>query len=153
MLSDIVAIWLGIVSFVTLAFFAVTYLFFDSYYSPRYSYSRRDTGRIVANWFKVGLLCLSLILLIWSLISLYVNNSESTKNETITEIKNKYGIELTEEQADQLNSIAREYDEGAYNLKPLGASKIDGVDVILVMDDSGEYHLLKNVNGSLVEYK
>ena len=151
MLSSNVAVWIAILSFLTLIVMGFWVVWFGTY---SYGYYRgRQTGQTVARWMRIFLTVLSIGLCVWSFVSLYTNDANENKTIIHEEIKSNYGVNLSDEQLNQLLGLASKYDENDFIYKPMGITEIDGTKVILVIDDSDVYHLLKIENGEFVEYK
>lgn len=145
MLSENVAIVLSWVSFIT-AGISIAYLFV---LYEVYDYRETKIDKI-ARQFTWGLAITSIVIVMYSLVSLFINYDIKTEKEFHQSIKDKYSVTLTAEQENELYELIKELDEDSQILYATGSTKIGDREIIAIWRDK-ELFLMEFKNGSLVE--
>lgn len=146
MLSDALAVPLAYIALFGILFM----IFFIIKYHENFRYNYR--GSWVATFLQWTMTFALLLSLIYSLVSMYANEDYKTHTTLKNSIETKYGIELTNEQLDALNNLAKEYDEDVQPIYSSGSTKIDGKDMILLWHGE-EFYIMEYVDGKLAELK
>lgn len=145
MLSDPVAFTL---SWISLAGIFITVFMLFGFYEASYDYDTM-TNRI-ASALRVAMLIAFIGVLIYSMVSLFANQSHQVYEKISKTAKEKYGIVLTEEENKKLYSLIDDFDETEELLYGSGSTKINGKETIAIWRQN-ELFLMEYNNGKLEE--
>lgn len=146
MLSDALAVPLAYIALFGMLFM----IFFIINYHENLRYSYR--GSWIPTFLQWTMTFALLASLIYSLVSLYVNEDYKTHTTFKTSVEQKYGISMTDEQLDALNNLVKEYDEEGQPIYSSGSTTINGRDMILLWHGE-EFYIMEYVDGKMTELK